>query len=85
MVWALAGLAAVSAAERQTVRALTLWSAADLLRALVNSLNVSMSHDAHVSLINSARSALTPQTLAAAIAAGQAMSLDQIVAFALAD
>lgn len=85
MVWALAGLAAVSAAERKAVRALTLWSAADLLRAKVNSLNVSMSHDTYVSLINTARTALIPQTLAAALAAGQAMSLDQIVAFALAD
>ena len=83
IVWPLAGLAALAVAEGQSTRAITLWAAADALREAVNSIDFTMSHDGYLLRINAARAELDVQTLAAAEAAGRALSFDQAAAYAL--
>lgn len=83
LIWPLAGLAALAATAGQAARAITLWAAADALRAAVNSIDRTMSHDGYELRINTARAGLDAQVLAAAEANGQALSFDQAVMYAL--
>lgn len=85
IVWALGGLAALAAAEGQNLRAITLWSAARTLRAAVNTTALSMNHDDYVSRIEAARAALAPLQVDLADTVGRQMSVDESVAYALAD
>ena len=82
IVWPLAGLAALAASEDQAIRAITLWAAVDALRASLNSVDLTMSHDGYQSRIAAARAKLDASTLAAAEAAGRQMGFDQAVAYA---
>lgn len=83
IVWPLAGLAALAAVEGEATRAITLWAAADALRAAVNSIDRTMSHDGYVLRVEAARVRLAEQTIAAAETTGRGLNFDQAVAYAL--
>ncbi len=83
-VWYLAGLAALAATDRQAARAATPWAAAEAIRVPVGRPQLPIRHDAYLARVSAARAQLDERALAAAEAAGRAMSFDQVVEYALA-
>ncbi|MDP9316517.1 MAG: tetratricopeptide repeat protein [Chloroflexota bacterium] len=83
IAWALEGLAAVAAGRRQPERAAQLWGQAEALREAVGaplSLTVRATYERHVMV---ARAEMDEDRFAVAWAAGQRMSLEQAIAYAL--
>jgi predicted ATPase/DNA-binding SARP family transcriptional activator len=79
----LEGLAVVAQEEQQPVRAAQLFGSAMALREAIHSLLLPVKRDDHECHVAAARAALGEEAFAAAWAAGQAMSLEDAVAFAL--
>jgi tetratricopeptide (TPR) repeat protein len=82
--WPLAGLAAVSAARGEGVRAVTLWSAVGALRAKTDSSDHMMTLKLFRDRVEGACAQISEAARAAAVAAGSKMELSDVVAFALA-
>jgi non-specific serine/threonine protein kinase len=85
MVWPLAGLAAFLADVRRPAQALSLWEAANALRASVASSDYTMSHAGYVRRVDVARAALSAADCESAERLGKSMGFDQTVAYALAE
>jgi tetratricopeptide (TPR) repeat protein len=85
IVHPIAGAAALAAADGQGVRAITLWAAADALRAAMGSADLSMAHKGYLARIAAAKSEMTSDAREAAEAAGRVMTVTQAVAYVLAD
>lgn len=85
IVHPIAGAAALAAADGQGVRAITLWAAADALRAAMGSADLSMAHEGYLARIAAAKSGMTSDAREAAEAAGRVMTVTQAVACVLAD
>lgn len=82
--WCLSGLAAVAATEGQASRAVTLWSAAEAIRASIGHMRPALRNDEYRECVEAVREQLDEKALSVTIAAGQAMSFDQAVEYALA-
>jgi tetratricopeptide (TPR) repeat protein len=77
--WCLTGLAAVAAMDGQTGRAITLWAAAEAIRASIGNPRPALRHKEYCEWVNAVRPRLDERVLHAAAAAGRAMTLDQAV------
>ncbi len=85
IVHPIAGAAALAAADGQAVRAITLWAAADALRAAMGSSDLSMAYEGYLARITAARAGMTSDAREAAEAAGRVMTVDKAVAYLLVD
>ena len=83
--WPIAGLAALSADQGQTVRAVTLWAAVRALRATTASADHRLVLEMWRSRVEAASAKLPVSARAAAEKAGGDMNVDAAVAFALSD
>ena len=83
--WPIAGLAALSADQGQTVRAVTLWAAVRALRATTASADHRLVLEMWRSRVEAASANLSVSARAAAEKAGGDMNVDAAVAFALSD
>lgn len=77
--WCLAGLAAVAAAEGHGQRAVTLWEAAEAIRASICNPRPALRHKDYGERVVIARSELDEQGLNAAVVGGRAMTLEQAI------
>jgi non-specific serine/threonine protein kinase len=82
--WCLAGLAGVAALDEEPERAAWLWGAAEALRKLIGTREAPASHATHERLKNQVRKQLGEAAFQAKWAEGQAASIEQAIAEALA-
>jgi tetratricopeptide (TPR) repeat protein len=84
-VYCLAGLAAVVCAQGQLQRAAQLFGAAEATRGLIGAPLPPSERPCYERLVTAVRTQLDKETFAAAWAAGRALSLEQAIAYALAE
>jgi predicted ATPase/transcriptional regulator with XRE-family HTH domain len=83
MAWCLAGLGSVAALDEEPVRAARLWGTAERLRQAIGCRPAPAARATYERALAVARAQLGEEAFAAAWAAGQAMTLEQAIAYAL--
>ena len=81
--WCLEGLAQIAGALGHTVRAARLWGAAEALRTRIGASLSPAERSRHDGCVAATRARLDAATFEAAWAEGQAMTLEQAIAYAL--